>query len=137
MEFKVIKPGMLTTVQDLGRWGYQSSGVPVAGAMDLPALRMGNAIVGNAENAAALEVTFLGPELAVVGEGLVAFAGADLGFSVNGKEIGSWAAVRVKDGDVLSFGGLTARLIHTPGHTPGGWCLYFEDESLLIAGDTC
>lgn len=105
MEFKVIKPGMLTTVQDLGRWGYQSSGVPVAGAMDLPALRMGNAIVGNAENAAALEVTFLGPELAVVGEGLVAFAGADLGFSVNGKEIGSWAAVRVKDGDVLSFKG--------------------------------
>ena len=40
------------------------------------------------------------------------------------------------DGDMLSFGGLTARLIHTPGHTPGGWCLYFEDEGLLIAGDT-
>ncbi len=41
-----------------------------------------------------------------------------------------------RDGDTLSFGGLTARLIHTPGHTPGGWCLYFEAEGLLVAGDT-
>ncbi|HOM58881.1 MAG TPA: MBL fold metallo-hydrolase [Kiritimatiellia bacterium] len=41
-----------------------------------------------------------------------------------------------RDGDVLSIGGLSARLIHSPGHTPGGWCLYFEDDGLLIAGDT-
>lgn len=41
-----------------------------------------------------------------------------------------------RDGDELACGGLTARLIHTPGHTPGGWCLYFEAEKLLVAGDT-
>jgi glyoxylase-like metal-dependent hydrolase (beta-lactamase superfamily II) len=41
-----------------------------------------------------------------------------------------------RDGDTLAFGGLTARLIHTPGHTPGGCCLYFEAEKLLVAGDT-
>ncbi len=41
-----------------------------------------------------------------------------------------------RDDDTLSFGGLTARLIHTPGHTPGGWCLYFEADGLLVAGDT-
>ena len=60
MKFSVTKPGMLTSVQDLGRWGYQASGVPVAGAMDLPALRIGNVMLGNDENAAALEVTLMG-----------------------------------------------------------------------------
>ncbi len=40
------------------------------------------------------------------------------------------------DGDTLEYGGLSARLIHTPGHTPGGWCLYFEKHSVLVAGDT-
>ena len=41
-----------------------------------------------------------------------------------------------RDGDTLSCGGLSARIIHTPGHTPGSWCLHFEDERLLVAGDT-
>ncbi len=105
MEVSVIKPGMLTSVQDLGRWGYQASGVPVAGAMDLPALRIGNVMIGNQENAAALEVTLMGPELAVSGEGLAVFAGAELGFAVNGHEVGSWKAVTLSDGDVISFKG--------------------------------
>ena len=69
MELTIKKAGMLTSVQDLGRWGYQSSGVPVAGAMDLPALRIGNAMLGNPEGAAALEVTLLGPEIEVSGGG--------------------------------------------------------------------
>ncbi|MEG1825421.1 MAG: biotin-dependent carboxyltransferase family protein [Cloacibacillus sp.] len=105
MELTVKKPGMLTTVQDLGRWGFQSSGVPVAGAMDLPALKIGNAMLGNDENAAALEVTLVGPELAVCGCGAAVFAGAELGFSVNGKKIGSWRAAVLQDGDVISFAG--------------------------------
>ncbi len=41
-----------------------------------------------------------------------------------------------KDGHMLACGGLTAQIIHTPGHTPGGWCLYFEKDKLLVAGDT-
>lgn len=41
-----------------------------------------------------------------------------------------------KDGDTITCGGLTARIIHTPGHTPGGWCLFFENEKVLVAGDT-
>lgn len=105
MELKITNAGMLTTVQDLGRWGYQSDGVPVAGAMDLEALRFGNAMLGNVENAAALEVTILGPEIVADGEGLALFAGADLGFSLNGAEIGSWTVIAVKSGDVLSFCG--------------------------------
>ena len=104
-ELKVRRAGMLTSVQDLGRWGFQSSGVPVAGAMDLPALRIGNAMLGNPEGAAALEVTLLGPELEVCGGGAAVFAGADLGFSVNGRAVGSWCVVELKSGDVISFTG--------------------------------
>ena len=104
-ELKVRRAGMLTSVQDLGRWGFQSSGVPVAGAMDLPALRLGNAMLGNPEGAAALEVTLLGPELEVCGCGAAVFAGGDLGFSVNGRPVGSWRVVELKDGDVISFTG--------------------------------
>lgn len=105
MRLTVVKSGMLTTVQDLGRWGFQASGVPVAGAMDLPALRMGNAMLGNPEGAAALEVTLMGPELTVSGCGAAVFAGAELGFSVNRKPVDSWRVVALNDGDVLSFTG--------------------------------
>ncbi len=105
MKLDIKKPGMLTTVQDTGRWGHQSSGVPVAGAMDLRALRLGNEMLGNEPNAAALEVTLLGPEIRVEGYGAAVFAGAELGFSVNGERIGSWQAVVLSDGDVISFKG--------------------------------
>ena len=105
MKLNIRKPGMLTTVQDLGRWGHQSSGVPVAGAMDLRALCLGNEMLGNEPGAAALEVTLLGPEIAVEGEGAAVFAGAELGFSVNGEHIGSWQDAVLKDGDVISFKG--------------------------------
>lgn len=105
MKLEIKRPGMLTTVQDEGRWGHQSSGVPVAGAMDLRALRLGNEMLGNEPGAAALEVTLLGPEIYVEGSGAAVFAGAELGFSVNGENIGSWKAVLLKDGDVISFKG--------------------------------
>ena len=99
-------PGMLTTVQDGGRWGYQGKGMPVAGAMDLPSFRLGNILAGNEENEGALEVTLLGPTLFVAeGEGMAAVTGADLGFQVNGRPAPMWTAVAVGAGDVLSFSG--------------------------------
>jgi len=58
--FEVIEPGPLTTVQDLGRYGYQHYGVPVAGAMDGFALRVANFLAGNREDAACLEITLTG-----------------------------------------------------------------------------
>jgi antagonist of KipI len=73
----VIRPGMLTTVQDLGRWGHQVSGVPVAGPMDLYSHRRANRLVGNWEGAAALELTLIGPELEAHGEAVCAIAGAE------------------------------------------------------------
>ncbi|MBA2259077.1 MAG: hypothetical protein H0W18_09280, partial [Acidobacteria bacterium] len=59
----VTRGGMLTTVQDLGRWGHQHLGVPVAGPMDWYSHRLANRLVGNSEDAAALEITLVGPEL--------------------------------------------------------------------------
>ena len=67
---EVIKPGLLTTVQDQGRWGYQSYGVGIAGAMDSFALPAANLLVGNIESAAGLEMTLLGPTLKFQDESL-------------------------------------------------------------------
>lgn len=104
--FECKLPGMLTTVQDGGRWGYQGEGMPVAGAMDLQAFRMGNILAGNDENTAALEVTIMGPSLSILeGETIIAVTGADLGFQVNGSEAPMWTAVPVGAGDTISFSG--------------------------------
>ena len=74
---KVVTPGLQTTVQDLGRWGQQRLGLPVAGALDPVALRLANALVGNPQGAAGLEVRFAGPTLEVeADEVLVALTGA-------------------------------------------------------------
>ena len=74
---KVLTPGLHTTVQDLGRPGYQAIGVPVSGALDSESLRLANALVGNAPGMAALEVLISGPSFEVVAETVrVAIAGA-------------------------------------------------------------
>ncbi len=77
MEIKVLRSGMLTTIQDLGRRGHRAEGVPWSGAMDGFALRVANLLVGNPENTAALECTLLGPELAFSTAALVAVTGAE------------------------------------------------------------
>ncbi len=104
--FSVQLPGMLTTAQDSGRWSYQGKGMPVAGAMDMQSFRMGNILVGNEENAAALEITLMGPTLTVIeGEAVVVVTGAELGFRVNETPLANWTAVTVRTGDVISFSG--------------------------------
>ena len=100
----VLRPGLLTTVQDSGRWGYQSLGVPVAGPMDHAAHRLANAIVGNPAGAATLEATLLGPELRVEQETRVALTGGDLCATVDGAEAPAYAPVRCPRGSVLRFG---------------------------------
>lgn len=100
----VIKPGMLTTVQDAGRWGFQSRGVPVAGPMDPVSHRLANALVGNSRDAALLEVTLVGPELEFEDERLVAVAGADFDLSLDGRLVPSHAPFTVAAGSHLRFG---------------------------------
>jgi KipI family sensor histidine kinase inhibitor len=101
----VVRPGMLTTVQDLGRWGYQDRGVPVAGPMDAVAHRLANAAAGNAPDAATLEITLVGPELRFEQETVVAISGADLGATLDGSTIAKDTAVGVRSGATLRFTG--------------------------------
>lgn len=102
--FEVVKPGMLATVQDLGRWGLQHSGMVVSGAMDAYALQAGNLLVGNARGAAALEMTVRGPELLAKADAIVAVCGADLNAQLDGKPLPLWKSVPVRAGQSLSFG---------------------------------
>jgi len=101
--FRVLEPGPFTTIQDTGRYGYQQFGIPISGALDMFAFRVANMLVGNAETAAELECTFLGPRLEVLSEGIVAVTGADMPVLVNGQVRESWQSFVVKPGDAISF----------------------------------
>jgi antagonist of KipI len=101
---QVVKPGLLTTVQDLGRPGYQQYGVVVGGALDAFAMRVANLIVGNDENAAGLEMAQTGPSLQFEQESLVAWGGADFEARVGGELLPRDRAVRIAAGEVITFG---------------------------------
>jgi biotin-dependent carboxylase-like uncharacterized protein len=103
--FRVVKPGFFTSVQDLGRFGFQRFGVPVSGAMDKYAFACANALVGNTANDACLEVTLLGPELEALCPLQVAVAGASFSVLVNGEVAPMWETLNVKKGDVVAFSG--------------------------------
>ena len=100
----VLRPGLLTTVQDLGRWGYQDRGVPVAGPMDAFSHRLANRLVGNDDQAAALEVTLVGPELRASGELLCAVTGALFEVFVDERRVECGRPFRVESGATLRFG---------------------------------
>jgi antagonist of KipI len=98
MEVRVIRSGMLTTVQDLGRQGHLSEGVPVGGAADPFALRIANMLVGNPEEAPAFEITLTGPEIEFGEPAWVAACGARF------EGVPAWRPIRVESGERLKFG---------------------------------
>lgn len=100
----VLRPGLLTTVQDLGRVGYQEYGVSVSGAMDRPALLVANRLIGNPDGAAGLECTIQGPELRFEEDTTIAVTGADLSAALDGTPLPLWEGVSVRAGSVLAFG---------------------------------
>jgi len=102
--FVVLKPGMLTTVQDLGHWGYQDSGVPVAGPMDSYSHRLANRLVGNGDEAATLEVTLIGPDLEFETPTVFAIAGAEFAAKLDGAAVPTGEPVSARGGARLSFG---------------------------------
>jgi antagonist of KipI len=104
MALLVIRPGMLTTVQDLGRWGRQESGVPVAGPMDAYSHRLANRIVGNPEDAAALEITLIGPELEASGAATCVVAGGRFDATVNGELVTASRPFVIPAAGRLKFG---------------------------------
>lgn len=104
MTAEVIRSGLLTTVQDLGRHGAQHFGVPVGGAMDSHSLRIANRLVGNDDAAAGLEVTLVGPVLRFDTDTLIAVCGGDLGAVVGDKPLPMNRPVWIAGGSQLAFG---------------------------------
>lgn len=101
----VTRPGLLTTVQDMGRWGWQAQGVSVSGPMDSRAHRTANARVGNDPSAATLEITLTGPELRFEDDRLIAVCGAPFTLTIDGEPAAMGVPHAVSRGTVLRFGG--------------------------------
>lgn len=101
---RVLKPGLLTTVQDLGRWGHQQDAVPVAGPMDVFSHRLANHLAGNEPGAATLEVTLIGPELTADVDLTLAACGADFDITCDGDAVPTSATFRARAGQVVRFG---------------------------------
>lgn len=104
--FEVLFGGAQTTVQDLGRFGRYRYAICPSGAQDNFSYRVGNILLKNREDAAALEIAVVGPQLRVQEDTVVVITGADISPKINGKEVDLWKTNSVKAGDVISFGQL-------------------------------
>ncbi|WP_310832821.1 biotin-dependent carboxyltransferase family protein [Paenibacillus pedocola] len=107
MSLLIMKPGLLTTVQDLGRYGYQQYGVIAGGAMDSYALRMANLLVGNDEREAGLEMTVTGPEITFAEPSLISICGGGLSPMLGEYPLPLWRTVYAPKGARLHFGRLS------------------------------
>ena len=103
MAFKVIKPGLLALIQDLGRHGHQSIGLTTGGPMDEVAFRWGNALLDNHANDAQVEITFGMFAIEAQADTSIAITGADLAATLNDKSITPWQTYAIQKGDILSF----------------------------------
>ena len=98
---EILSPGPLTTVQDLGRYGFGRYGVPPSGALDSFSLRVANLLVGNPETEAGLEITLMGLKVRVLTDLVVALCGGDLQPHLNEKPFDMWCSQIVRKGDTL------------------------------------
>lgn len=101
---EVIKPGFYTTMQDMGRLGYGSYGVPVSGSMDRYSAQFANLLLGNKEEAAVIEVTIIGPTLKFLSPTIIAIVGAQMQPKINGIAVKNNLPIVLKSNDTLSFG---------------------------------
>lgn len=103
MGFRILKPGMQTTVQDLGRYGYQSQGISVSGAMDVRSFKIANLLLDNPENEAELEITLIGPTLQFTSATIIAITGGNFDPEINGEPAPMYTAIYVEKNDILRF----------------------------------
>lgn len=104
MGIRILKGGMMTTVQDMGRTGYQSQGFSVAGVMDVRSFRIANLLLDNPENEAVLEITLIGPTLEFTSATIIAITGGDFQPTINGEPAPMYTALYMNKGDILKFG---------------------------------
>ena len=120
MSIKIIKPGVLATLQDEGRHGLRSIGVGSNGAMDIFAMQTANYLCGNDEQPAVIEINFPAPEILFEQDAMISLTGADLAATINEKPVPVWTTIFVKKDTVLKFkqaasGARTYLAVH------GGW----------------
>ena len=104
MGIRILKGGMLTTVKDGGRTGYQSQGFSVAGVMDARSFKIANLLLDNPENEAVLEFTLIGPTLEFTSETIIAITGGDFQPKINDEPAPMYTAIYMHKGDILKFG---------------------------------
>ena len=100
----VINGGILTTIQDSGRYGYQELGIPTSGVMDDYNYRLANILVGNKLDEAVFEMTFFGPTLKFNENLIIAITGSSMNPKINGELAPMYETIKVKKGDTLQFG---------------------------------
>jgi len=101
--FEVLEPGILTTIQDLGRYGFSQFGVPPSGALDIFSFRAGNLLVGNREEEACLETTLMGLKIKALKETVISITGGDLCPTLNDEPLAMWKTHLLVEGDVIRF----------------------------------
>lgn len=101
---KVLKSGFFSTIQDCGRFGYRSFGVPVSGAMDSYSSEFANQLLGNDKKSAVLEMTMIGAELQFLEPTVIAITGANMDPKLNGRAIQMFKSIDVNTNDIISFG---------------------------------
>lgn len=100
---QILKSGLHSSVQDLGRHGFRDSGVPVSGAMDIFSALLANRLLGNRDGDAVLEATLVGPVVQFWENSLIAICGAHVSAKLNGLDVAMKTPVAVKKGDILSL----------------------------------
>jgi antagonist of KipI len=100
----IRKPGILTTVRDLGRVGYRRLGINPGGAMDTAAARIANILLGNDENSPVMEMYFPAPQIEFESDAAIAICGGDFGAELDGQPVPNWSAANVRAGSLISFG---------------------------------
>lgn len=103
MNLEIISPGLLTTIQDLGRFGYMDSGFSPSGAMDAFSARLANILVGNSQGEGVIEMTAVGITARFCCSSVIAVTGADINPEINGRKIEMYKSIPVSAGDVLSM----------------------------------
>lgn len=101
---KILKAGIFTTIQDRGRFGHQSRGISVSGAMDQLSFRLANILVGNGENMPCMEMTIKGDKIQFESDGVIALTGSDMDFKINGCRVSVNRTLFVNRGDILDSG---------------------------------
>lgn len=123
---KVLQPGLHTSVQDKGRYGFKNIGVPISGTMDSISAGFANALLNNDKNDAVLEITLHGPKLEFTVSTIIIITGAEMSAKVNNIPVPNYKGLKIKKGDIIAFGGLTKGL-HCYLAVKGG----FQTENVL------